>query len=139
MMAFSGQQEEMKKARFSEEQIVRILPEADAGTNERMRAELAAYVAAHKPEHKTQRLFYTQRSEGFTANTLTHIINGIYSQAGIANASSHSGRRSGLTTLADKGVSVRVLMALTGHSQIATTQRYIDLRPSVVGAAVELV
>jgi len=41
--------------------------------------------------------------------------------------------------LADKGVSVRVLMALAGHSQIATTQRYIDLRPSVVRAAVELV
>ena len=107
--------------------------------NERMRAELAAYVATHKPKYKTQRLFYTQRSEGFTANTLTHIINGIYSQAGIANSSSHSGRRSGLTTLADKGVSVRVLMALAGHSQIATTQRYIDLRPSVVRAAVELV
>jgi len=96
-------------------------------------------VAAHKQKHKAQRLFYTQRSEGFTANTLTHIINGIYSQAGIANASSHSGRRSGLTTLADKGVSVRVLMALAGHSQIATTQRYIDLRPSVVRAAVELI
>ena len=77
--------------------------------------------------------------EAITANTLTHIINGIYSRAGIANASSHSGRRSGLTTLADKGVSVRVLMALAGHSQIATTQRYIDLRPSVVRAAVELV
>jgi integrase/recombinase XerD len=107
--------------------------------NERMRAELASYVAAHKPKHKNQPLFYTQRSVGFTANTLTHIINGIYGQAGIANASSHSGRRSGLTTLADKGVSVRVLMALAGHSQIATTQRYIDLRPSVVRAAVELV
>jgi len=107
--------------------------------NERMRAELAAYVAAHRPKYKQQPLFYTQRRDGFTANTLTHIINGIYSQAGIANASSHSGRRSGLTTLADKGVSVRVLMALAGHSQIATTQRYIDLRPSVVRAAVELV
>jgi integrase/recombinase XerD len=107
--------------------------------NERMRGELAAYVAAHKPKHKTQKLFYTQRSEGFTANTLTHIIYSFYSKAGIANASSHSGRRSGLTTLADKGVSVRVLMALAGHSQIATTQRYIDLRPSVVKAAVELV
>jgi len=70
---------------------------------------------------------------------ITIIINGIYSQAGIANASSHSGRRSGLTTLADKGVSVRVLMALVGHSQIATTQRYIDLRPSVFRAAVELI
>ena len=65
--------------------------------------------------------------------------NGIYQQAGIANASSHSGRRSGLTTLADKGVSVRVLMALAGHSHIVTTQRYIDLRLSVVRAAVELV
>ena len=101
--------------------------------NERMRAEVAAYVAAHKPEHKTQRLFYTQRSEGFTANTLTHIINGIYSQAGIANASSHSGRRSGLTTLADKGVSVRVLMALAGHSQIATTQRTLICDPALLG------
>jgi len=59
-----------------------------------MRAELAAYVAAHKPKHKAQRLFYTQRSEGFTANTLTHIINSFYQKAGIANASSHSGRRS---------------------------------------------
>jgi integrase len=60
--------------------------------NERMRGELAAYVAAHKPKHKTQQLFYTQRTEGFTANTLTHIINSFYQKTGIANASSHSGR-----------------------------------------------
>lgn len=40
-------------------------------------------------------------------------------------------------SVADKGV--RVLMAIAGHSQLATTQRYIDLRPSVVKAAVELV
>jgi integrase/recombinase XerD len=104
-----------------------------------MREELAAYVAAHKLKKLTQPLFYTQRSEGFTANTLTHIINGIYQKAGIYGASSHSGRRTGLTNLADKGVGVRVLMALAGHSQIATTQRYIDLRPSVVKAAVELI
>ena len=107
--------------------------------NERMRGELAVYVAAHKPKNKTQRLFYTQRTEGFTANTLTYIINSFYQKAGIANASSHSGRRSGLTTLADKGVSVRVLMAIAGHSQISTTQRYIDLRPAMLKAAVELV
>ncbi len=66
-------------------------------------------------------------------------FNGIYSQAGISNNSSHSGRRSEPTTLAYKGVSLRVLMALAGHSRIATTQRFIDLRPSVVKAAVELV
>jgi hypothetical protein len=26
----------------------------------------------------TQPLFYTQRSNGFTVNTLTHIVNGVY-------------------------------------------------------------
>ena len=52
---------------------------------------------------------------------------------------SHSGRRTGLTNLAERGVGVRVLMALAGHSNMATTQRYIDLRPAMLKAAVELV
>ena len=81
---------------------------------EKIRVELAAYVAAHKPKQLTQPLFYTQRSEGFTANTLTHIVNGIYKHAGISGATSHSGRRTGLTNLAERGVGVRVLMALAG-------------------------
>ena len=106
---------------------------------EKIRVELAAYVAAHKPKQLTQPLFYTQRSEGFTANTLTHIVNGIYKNAGISGATSHSGRRTGLTNLAERGVGVRVLMALAGHSNMATTQRYINLRPAMLKAAVELV
>ena len=106
---------------------------------EKIRVELAAYVAAHKPKQLTQPLFYTQRSVGFTANTLTHIVNGIYKNAGISGATSHSGRRTGLTNLAERGVGVRVLMALAGHSNMATTQRYIDLRPAMLKAAVELV
>ena len=72
-------------------------------------------------------------------NTLTHIVNGIYKGAGISGATSHSGRRTGLTNLAERGVGVRVLMALAGHSNMATTQRYIDLRPAMLKAAVELV
>ena len=79
---------------------------------------LAAYVAAHKPKQLTQPLFYTQRSIGFTANTLTHIVNGIYKNTGISGATSHSGRRTGLTNLAERGVGVRVLMALAGHSNM---------------------
>jgi len=88
---------------------------------------------------QTQPLFYTQRSDGFTANTLTHIVNGICKGAGISGATSHSGRRTGLTNLAERGVGVRTLMALAGHSNMATTQRYIDLRPAMLKAAVELV
>ena len=87
----------------------------------------------------TQQLFYTQRSEGFTANTLSHIVNGTYRKAGISGATSHSGRRTGITNLAERGVGVRVLMALAGHSNMATTQRCIDLRPAMLKAAVDLV
>jgi integrase/recombinase XerD len=53
-------------------------------------------------------------------------------------ATSHSGRRTFITTLAHKGVNVRVLAELAGHRSIAVTQRYIDLNEKVLRAAVEL-
>ena len=70
---------------------------------------------------------------------MTHIVNGIYVGAGFTGATTHSGRRSGLTNLAERGVGVRVLMALAGHKSIATTQRYIELNPTIMRNAVELI
>ncbi len=64
-------------------------------------------------------------------------MNGIYKKACISGATPHSGRRAGLTNLAERGVGVRVLIALAGHSNMATTQRYIDLRPAIFKAAVK--
>lgn len=107
--------------------------------NERMRAELANYIKTIHVTDSKQALFCTQRSAAFSANSLTQVVNGIYRQAGLDGASSHSGRRGFLTNLAEKGVSVRVMMALAGHRNMATTQRYIDLRPGVLRNAVELV
>ena len=66
-------------------------------------------------------------------------MNGIYKGAGISGAKSHIGRYTGLTNLAERGVGVRTLMAMAGHSNIATTQRYIDLPPAMLKAAVEFV
>ena len=90
----------------------------------------------------TQRaLFPTQKNpkRGFTANTLCQLFHKIYKEAHMTGATSHSGRRTFITKLADKGVGVRVLMALAGHKSIATTQRYIELNPTVMKAAVELI
>ena len=95
-------------------------------------------MVAYKPKQLTQPLFCTRSREGFTANTLTRIVNCIYKHAGISGATSHSGRRTGLTNLAERGVGVRVLMALTGQSNITTTQRYIHLRPDMFKATVEV-
>ena len=90
----------------------------------------------------TQRaLFPTQKNpkRGFTANTLCQLFHKIYRDAHMTGATSHSGRRTFITKLADRGVGVRVLMALAGHKSIATTQRYIELNPTVMKAAVELI
>jgi integrase/recombinase XerD len=86
-------------------------------------------------------LFPTQKNpkRGFTANTACQLLHAIYKNSQMTGATSHSGRRTFITKLADRGVGVRVLMALAGHKSIATTQRYIELNPTVMRAAVELI
>jgi len=107
--------------------------------SERMQAELASYILTQPCLDAKKPLFATLRADGFTSNTLTHIVNGLYRQAGLDGATSHSGRRGYLTKLSEKGVSVRVMMQLAGHSAMSTTQKYIDTRPDILRNAVELV
>ena len=47
-------------------------------------------------------------------------------------------RRTFITELAHKGINVRVLHQLAGHSDIGTTQRYIDYNDKQLSNAVEL-
>ncbi len=80
-----------------------------------------------------------QRSVNCQANNLTYIVHRIYKGTNISGATSHSGRRTGLTNLAEHGVGFHVLIALAGHSNMGTTQNYIDLRPAMLTATAELV
>lgn len=107
--------------------------------SERLRKEIAAYVKCTEFLNRNSKLFYTQKRDGFSANTLTQFFHHLYKRAGIAGASSHSGRRSFITTLSERGVSARVLMTLAGHKNLSTTQRYIDVRDDMLRNAVELV
>ena len=63
----------------------------------------------------------------------------LYRNAGVSGASSHSGRRTFITSLAQKGIGVRVLASLAGHRNIAVTQRYIDVNDEMKRNAVELI
>jgi len=109
--------------------------------SERLRKELQAYVRQTPYKHVTDKLFYTQKkgSDGFTANTLCQYFHYLFKQCGIEGASSHSPRRTFITNLAEKGVSVRVLQSLAGHRNISTTQVYIDVNDAMKRRAVELV
>ncbi|MFC1779107.1 tyrosine-type recombinase/integrase [Thermodesulfobacteriota bacterium] len=105
----------------------------------RMQKELKIYIAGLKSHAHEDFLFRTQKSKSFTSNTATQLLQRIYERCGLAGATSHSGRRTFITDLANKGVSVRVLAALAGHSSIATTQRYIDINDDMLKKAVELI
>ena len=84
-------------------------------------------------------LFVSKWGKQMSTNSLVQVFGRFYRQAGLSNASSHSGRRTFLTGLAHKGVNVRVLAALAGHKNISTTQRYIEVGEHQLRAAVEMV
>ena len=125
---------------------VRLQPQQTKGKHartvflpEKLRKELISYLATIDRSDVTKPLFYSQKRDGFNSNTLCQHFHWLYKQAGIAGASSHSGRRSFITGLASKGVGVRVLMSLAGHRSIQTTQAYIDINDDMKRKAVELI
>jgi integrase/recombinase XerD len=107
--------------------------------NDKLKTELASYLRGSRIKTMEQPLFYTEKSAGFSANTLTQWFHWTYKKAGICGASSHSGRRTFITNLASKGIGVRVLASLAGHRSIAVTQAYIDVNDDMKRQAVELV
>jgi integrase/recombinase XerD len=108
--------------------------------SEKLQKELTAYAKTLEQTDRNAAFFGTQKQpkRGFTANTLAQHLMYIYRRAGIDGASSHSMRRTYITNMAAKGVSVRVLMSLAGHKNISTTQAYIDVNDDMKRKAVEL-
>ena len=116
----------------------------DAATvlvNKRLAQQLKRYAAQHpkRIQQPTAPLIYSAKGGGFTAQTVVNLFQVLYKAAGIAGASSHSGRRQFVTELADKGINARVIQALARHKHLNTTMRYIDLNENKLRSAVELV
>lgn len=109
--------------------------------NERLRKELQQYASILTKANTNEKFFYSQKrdSDGFTANTLTQHFHYLYKRVGLDGASSHSSRRTFITTLANKGVGVRVIMGLSGHKALSSVQCYIDCNSELMRNAVEMV
>ena len=109
--------------------------------SEKLRKELQIYVHAFPPKALSDKLFYSQKrpSEGWNSNTLCQYFHHLFRNCDISGGTSHSPRRTGITNLADKGVSVRVLQSIARHANISTTQCYIDVNDAMKRKAIELV
>ena len=109
--------------------------------SDKLRKELQAYVRAVPYKSITDKLFYSQKRpvDGWNSNTLCQFFHHLFRNVGIDGASSHSPRRTAITNLADKGVSVRVLQSIARHANISTTQCYIDVNDAMKRKAIELI
>ena len=106
--------------------------------NQRLRKALGDYGAIKYLGDPQRPLFESQKGGHFSANTMCQLFLQIYKDCGLKGATSHSGRRTYITKLANAGINVRLLAELAGHKHISTTQRYIDVNDTQLAHAVEL-
>ena len=127
---------------------IRLLPDMTKGrhartvfVNIKLREELQAYAVQAKCVERSYPFFASQKSvkAGFSANSLSQTIALLYEGAGLEGASSHSGRRTFLTNLANKGTAIHLLKTLAGHRSIQTTATYLYSSPTQLREVVELV
>jgi integrase/recombinase XerD len=74
-------------------------------------------------------LFKSQKGSSFSPNSLQQLFHRMFADARLHGASSHSGRRTFATTLIEKGVDIKAVSKLMGHSSIAMTAQYVEDNP----------
>jgi len=84
-------------------------------------------------------LIISQRNTQFSPNSLCQLINSLYKRCNLPTATTHSGRRSFITNLANKSLNAKVIMSLARHKNLSTTQRYIDVNDEQLKQAIELI
>ena len=62
-------------------------------------------------------------------------LGGMFKAAGVANASSHSLRRTHANELRRTGADLKLIQEQLGHRSLATTERYFDVDPLEKAAA----
>jgi integrase/recombinase XerD len=103
-------------------------------TNKDVRKALTAYLEDRRsdesmPPHPSSALFRSRKGGGFSPNTMQMLFKRMYRAAGLDHASSHSGRRTFATSLIERGVDIKAVSSLMGHSTVAMTARYVDDNP----------
>jgi len=74
-------------------------------------------------------LFPSQKGGPMTPASMARFLKALYREAGISGASSHSGRRTLITRLAERGIDLKAIAEIAGHSSIRTTAVYVESNP----------
>lgn len=104
-----------------------------------LKKALEALYDAQKP---SDFVIQTERADRTTPQVIVNFFQSLYKKCGIDGASSHSGRRTFITTTARKistvGGSLNDVRSLAGHSSLQTTMHYIDENKAAKAAVINL-
>ena len=64
-----------------------------------------------------------------TPASMARFLKAIYAEAGLCSALSHSGRRTLITRLAERGIDLKAIAEIAGHTSIRTTAMYVESNP----------
>lgn len=107
----------------------------DVHLNTKVQKQLEIYLAVRGLADGS--LILTQSKVRFSRTHFCTHYSDLYRKAGI-ETSSHAGRALFIHTLADNGVSIRIIQKAVGHKSLAATNAYLSARPQEVKNAVEL-
>jgi integrase/recombinase XerD len=87
---------------------------------------IEAYLATRPDAGADEPLFPSRQGGHFSANWGVHLVDQLFTVAGIKGASSHSLRRTHANALNRVGVNVTIIQGQLGHKHLSTTAVYLN-------------
>lgn len=108
--------------------------------NERLQSAIDEYLREAQPR------FYlfpghhnAKTSQPLTRSAADLILRQACERIGIKGVSTHSFRRTALTQMHNQGIPLRVIQRISGHSSLATLQRYLEIADEQIIEAVSVI
>lgn len=100
--------------------------------------QLEGFLQDYKPK-KEGPLFPGQlgRNERFTRASCDRVLRSACKKAGLIGISTHSFRRTALTQMSNANVPLRTIQEVSGHSDLGTLQRYLEVSEEQVKKAID--
>ena len=78
-------------------------------------------------------------SEHLTRFTADKILKAACDRVGLVGVSTHSFRRTALTMMSSAGIPLRVIQEISGHNDLGTLQRYLEVSPEQKKSAMAVI
>ncbi len=99
--------------------------------------DLRALLAEYNPPVSQQFLFPGRWGKGhINPMSASRILREAFDRIGIEGASTHSLRRTALTTMSNNGIPLRIIQEVSGHRSLEVLEQYLDVKDEQVKGAI---